>query len=37
MINTDFESILSLNNNGKQNPDEFYTNKFQNYVSQLCL
>ena len=24
-----FESILAVENNGKQNPDKFYTNKYQ--------
>ena len=28
----DFGSILTPENNGKQNPDEPYTNKYQNYV-----
>ena len=29
MIYTDFESILVPEDNGKQNPNEFYTNKYQ--------
>ena len=29
----DFESVLVPENNGKQNPDESYTNEYQNYVS----
>ena len=28
---TDFESILVPENNGKENPDESYTNKYQNH------
>ena len=28
MIYTDFESILEPKNNGKQNPDDSYTNKY---------
>ena len=32
MIYTDFESILVPENNGKQNTDEPYTNKYQNHV-----
>ena len=32
MIYADFESILVTENNEKQNPDESYTNKYQNYV-----
>ena len=32
MIYTDFESIVVPENNGKQNPDESYTNKYQNHV-----
>ena len=32
MIYADFESILVPENNGKQNPDEPYTNKHQNHV-----
>ena len=27
-----FESILVPNNNGKQNPEESYTNKYQNIL-----
>ena len=33
MIYTDFESILEPKNNGKQNPDDFYTNKYQKHVA----
>ena len=29
----DFESILVQENNGKQNPDEYYKNKYQNHVA----
>ena len=32
MIYADFESILVTENNEKRNPDESYTNKYQNYV-----
>ena len=32
MTNADFESILIPENNGKQTPDESYTNKHQNGV-----
>ena len=33
MINEDFESILVLVDNGKQNPNESYTNKYQKHVA----
>ena len=29
MIHTDFESILAPEDNGKKNPNESYTNKYQ--------
>ena len=32
-IYTGFESILVLEDNGKQNPNEFYTNKYQKHVA----
>ena len=32
MICTDFESILVPEDNGKQNPDESCTNKYQKHV-----
>ena len=32
MIYADFENILVPEENGKQNPDLFYTNKYQNHV-----
>ena len=32
MICADFESILVPENNGNQNSDASYTNKYQNYV-----
>ena len=32
MIYADFESILLPEGNGKQNPEEFYTNKYQKHV-----
>ena len=32
MIYRDFESILGPEDNGKQNPDESYTNKYQNML-----
>ena len=33
MIYADFESILGPEDNGKQNPNEFYTNKYQKHVA----
>ena len=33
MIYTDFESILVLEDNGKQNPNEPYTNRYQKHVA----
>ena len=33
MIYADFESILVPEDNGKQNPSEFYTNKCQKHVT----
>ena len=33
MIYADFESILVPEDNGKQNPNEFYTNKYQKHVA----
>ena len=33
MIYTNFESILVPEGNGKQNPNEFYTNKYQKHVA----
>ena len=33
MIYADFESILVPENNGKPNPKESYTNKFQKHVA----
>ena len=33
MIYTDFESILVPEDNGQQNPNEFYTNKYQKHVA----
>ena len=32
MTYADFESILVPENNGKQNPEESYTNKFKNIL-----
>ena len=32
MICTDFESILVPGDNGKQNPEEFYTNKNHKHI-----
>ena len=32
MIYADFERTLIPENNGKQNPDKFYTNRYQNYA-----
>ena len=36
MIYADFESILVPEDNGKQNPDETYTNKYQKHVACSC-
>ena len=33
MIYADFESILVFEDNGKQNRNEFYTNKYQKHVA----
>ena len=33
MIYTDFESILVPGDNGNQNPEEFYTNKYQKHIA----
>ena len=33
MIDANFESILVQEDNGKQNPDEFYSNKHQKYIA----
>ena len=33
MINANFESILVPEDNGKQNPDEFYSNRHQKYIA----
>ena len=33
MIYADFESVLVPEDNGKQNPNESYTNKYQNHVA----
>ena len=33
MIYADFESILVPEDNGKQNPNEFYRNKFETHVA----
>ena len=33
IIHENFESILALEDNGKQNPNESYTNKYQKYVA----
>ena len=33
MIYADFESVLAPESNGKQNPDESYTNKYQKHVA----
>ena len=32
-IYIDFESILVAESNGKQNPDESYTNKYRKYIA----
>ena len=34
MIYADFENILVPEDNGKKNPEEFYTNKYQKHC---CL
>ena len=34
MIYADFESILVLEDNGKQNANEVYTNKYQKHVAR---
>ena len=36
IIYADFESILVPENNGKQNTEEFYSHKYQKYIS-YCL
>ena len=33
MIYADFKSILMSENNGKQNPNESYTSKYQKHVA----
>ena len=33
MVYADFESILVPGDNGKQNPNESYTNKFKKHVA----
>ena len=33
IIYADFQGILVPKDNGKQNPDKFYTNKYQKYVA----
>ena len=33
MIHEDFESILVPEDNGKQNPNDSYTNKYQKHVA----
>ena len=33
MIYADFESILALEDNGKQNPIESYTKKYQKHIA----
>ena len=33
MIYADFESILVPEDNGKQNPNEYYTNNYQKYAA----
>ena len=35
IIHADFESILMPEDNGKQNPEESYTNKYQKHVLAL--
>ena len=33
MIYTDFQNILIIKGNGKQNPEESYTNKYQKHIA----
>ena len=33
VIYADFESILVPENNGKKNPEEFFTNKYQKHIA----
>ena len=33
MIYADFESVLFTEDNGKQNPEESYTNKYQKHIA----
>ena len=33
IIYADSENIFEQENNGKQNPEEFYTNKYQNHIA----
>ena len=36
MVYADFESILVPEDNGKQNLNEFYTNKYQKHIACSC-
>ena len=36
IVHADFESILMSENNGKQNPEESYTNKCQKHIACSC-
>ena len=36
IIYADFESILVSENNGKPNPEESYTNKYQRHIAWSC-
>ena len=37
MVHANFESILVPEDNGKQNPNDFYTNKYQKYVACIMV
>ena len=37
MIDADFESILRPEDNGKQDPDESYANKYQNMLHAVMV
>ena len=36
MIYADFESVSVLEDNGKQNPNETYTNKYHKHIACSC-
>ena len=37
MIYTDFESILTAEDNGKRNPEESYTNKYNMLLAVIAI